>query len=545
MKLLKMEDKITYDLSKADLFKSVAQFEKEGVDKDFIKAYVTEVDRRRCNKIPLILSGISKETQLKFEDNNLLQLVLEELSKTHIGDDNLKMTTYLACLSALLKNPKLRISVAIKGNSSEGKDNLIKTCLKHIPNESWIFLTSGTQATIEDDINDKRIIAFSEVNANREVGANKYLTEVIKQKSEGGTSSIKKDKRTDNKTMRHETGEQASVLYATTETGADEELGTRFIEGTIKTDYQRIKKVNDKTCDIFSNMDLLLQDSSEEDSWLKNGLTAFFRREKQPTIVLPYAKFLKEQLEGQDIFDNNSARSQRDIKRLLSLTCAMTYLFQEQRKKVEHKGRLFIISEVDDLINTLNYSAEFFNQSYSGLDGRLTEVLKVMKELGESWIARDELQEKMGVSRNTIKEYCRTLAGEGLIEGISGRELNESEELNIYNKNKVYYKRCKKGVKKPIIKCEISKLKEFLITKVQQPTNTLFDKGNTKEKDVNLEGIKIVESMVAEEKIGLRGDNLDKIDTFFLTPSCDNNSGEDIPKEEEFDKSKIEVIKIR
>ena len=487
-----------YDFSKADLIHSVDHLEKRGMDKEGLKAYAKEIDNRRCIGKPLILSGIKPEAQVKFEDKNLLNSVMNELTQTHIGDDNLKMTTLLACISSLLKNPKLRTSIAIKGNSSEGKDNLIKTCLRHIPFEVWIFLTSGTQATIEDDMQDKRIIAFSEVNKNRERGANQYLTEVIKQKSEGGTSAIKKDKRTDNKTSRHEVTEQASILYATTETEKDEELGTRFIEGTIKTNYERIKKVNDKTCDIFSDMDKLLQSSSDEESWLKNGLTAFYRKEKQATIFLPYAKFLKDKVDEQDIFDNNSARSQRDIKRLLALTCAMTYLFQEQRKKVEHKGELFIISEVEDFINTLNYSADFFNQSYSGLDARLTDVIKAMKELsdaqfGEEWIARDNIMNRLGVSRNTIKDYCETLAGEGLIEGISGRELKQPDNAIQYDGNKIYYRRCQKGVKKPIIRCQISKLKEYLEEQTKKQLTPSFNEENlefTQEKGISNDDIK-------------------------------------------------------
>ena len=483
----------------------------------------------------LMITGITDEVRLKFEDKNLLQFVMDELTKTHIGDDNLKMTTLLVCISALLKDPKLRTSIAIKGNSSEGKDNLIRAILKHMPNLASIFLTSATQATIEDDIKDKRIIAFSEVNANREAGANKFLIEVIKQKAEGGTNAVKKDKRTDNKTFRNEIGEQATILYGTTETNKDEEMGTRFIEGTIKTDYQRIKRVNDKTCDVFSDMDLLLQASSKEDSWLKSGIAAFYRNKKPINIVLPYAKFLKESIDGQDIFDHNSPRSQRDIKRLLALTCAMAYLFQLQRKKVEYKGNLFMISEVQDFINTLTYSTDFFNQSYSGLDERLTDVLKVMKELeklqvGDECIARDKIQEKLDVSKNTIKNYCDVLSGEGLIEGSNGKTLNIERNVNFYNGNKIYYKIVQKEVKKPIIRVQLSKLKEFLENKMKTTPDPLLDtedKEDTREKGINLEGIKTAESDIIEEKIDTKRASLNEIDPFLLTPSEKNSLNED------------------
>lgn len=414
---------------------------------------------------------MSPEIQEKFKNPNLLEEIKTELSKTHIGDDNLKMTTFLTCTSGLLKNPKRRVSQALKGDTSTGKDNDFNTSLKHMPRTSFIFLTSGTQATLEDDIADKRIIAFSEVNKNREEGANKHLTEVIKQKAEGGTASMKKDKRTDMKTFRYDKTEQASVLYGTTESESDEELGTRFITGTIKTDVQRIKAVNDNTFETFSDINKLLEENSEEDSWIRQGLNYFFKKEEQYEVFIPYAVYLKEQIEGQDIFDNSNPRSQRDLKRLLSLTCAMTYLFQEQRKKIEVGDQIFLISEPIDFINTLIISSEFFNQSYSGLDARLTDVLDVMKqlsninELGQIWIARDSIQEKLDVSRTTIKNYCETLAGEGLIEGIKGANLNQICNTNIYNGNKIYYKRCQKATKKPLIRVEVFKLKEYLESK--------------------------------------------------------------------------------
>ena len=473
---------------------------------------------------PNNLVVLSKEAQTKFESPDLLEHIKTELDKTHIGDDNLKMTTLLTCVSGLLKDPKQRKSIAHKGNTTTGKSNLQKTCIKNMPDDTYLSLTNVTQATIEDDIQGKRIIVIDEVNANRENGANKYLIEVIKQKSEGGTSSLKKDKRTDNKTARHEIGEQATILFGTTETNKDDELDTRFIVGTIKSEYKKIKSVNDKTCDTYSDMDKMLEDNSQEECWLKNGLTCFYHQEKQPLIVIPYLGHLKGQIDGQDIFDHSNPRSQRDFKRLVALTMATTYLFQLQRKKVEHKGQLFIISEIDDLINTLEFSTEFFNQSYSGLDARLTDVLRIMEELGSDWIARDIIQDKSGVSRNTIKNYCSTLAGEGLIEGkLSGEELNEETGLSIYNKNKIYYKRCQRGIKKPLIRCQISKLKEHLENKMKEKIDSFAF--TNEEKDVKIEDIRVK----AEEDCSTNEEIFKKIDTLLLTASTNLNQSNNTP----------------
>ena len=134
-------------------------------------------------------------------------------------------------------------------------------------------------------------------------------------------------------------------------TEGDLELGTRFIEGTITSNYQKIKSVNDKTCDSFSNFDSIIEDFSEGFSWIRRGLTHFFKTDEGTEVILPYAKFLKDKIDGEDIFDHHDPRSQRDIKRLLSLTCAMTYLFQLQRKKIKYKEHIFLVSELSDFIN--------------------------------------------------------------------------------------------------------------------------------------------------------------------------------------------------
>jgi len=443
---------------------------------------------------------IQEEISHKFKDKLLLKYIKEELSKTHIADDNLKMTTFLCDISGLLKNPKLRKSIAIKGNSSEGKDNLIKTCLKHMPTDSFIFLTSGTQAVIEDDIKDKRIIAFSEVNANRDAGANKYMVEVIKQKTEGGTSSMKKDIRTGMKEARHDVGEQACVNFGTTETDRDDELGTRFIEGNIKTDFGRIRKVNENTLDTFADINKLISDNEESDSWIRKGLTQFFKQQNQYEIYIPYANFLKEKINGQDIFDNSDPRSQRDLKRVLGLTCAVTYIHQLQREIKKYNDKLILVSEPQDLVNALQFSAEFFNQSYTGLDARLSEVLKIVEETKSEWVARDYIEEKIGCSKNTIVKYCKALSDEGCLRGIKGSELKEETGLKIYDSNKIYYKRYQKGIKKPLIRCQLSELKAFLEEKLKIEIDT-FENDNISPILSSINDNKVDNERVSKERV--------------------------------------------
>lgn len=409
--------------------------------------------------------GLVEESLKNFKRKDLFQLIKEESDKKHMGDNNLKMTMFLTMVSGLLKNQKERMSMAVKAGSSEGKDNLIRTNLNNMPTDSFLFLTKATQSTIEDDAKDMRIIAFSEINMNREGGANKDLIEVIKQKTEGGTHSMKKDLRDNNKSVRFEKGEQGTVIFGTTETEMNEEMKTRFICGSIKTDKERIKKVNDNTCDNYADLDKLINNSKEEDNWVRIGLSNFLNKEEQFEIFIPYAKALKKEINGKYLFDFENPRSQRDIKRIFALTCAMTYLHQEQREVIEHKGHKVLVSEPSDFIKVLEVSQEFFNQSYTGIDSRLTNILNVIKELdkGEfNWILRTDIEKIAGVSLNTLKSYLKRLSEVGLIEGCLGLRMNERGIAGSFETSKIYYIR-RDVIKNPLIReSELGLLKEHL-----------------------------------------------------------------------------------
>jgi len=460
-----------------------------------------------------------KEAIKRFKDPDVLKNILLVLSEDHIGDDNLKMTTFATDVSGLLPDPKLRKSIALKGDSSVGKDNLIKTCLKHMPLNSYKFLTSGTQASIEDDLKNVRIIAFSEMNSNREGGANKFLVEVIKQKAEGGTSSMKKDIRKGMKESRHDEGEQATINYGTTESESDEELGTRFICGTIMKDPAKIKRVNDHTLDSFSDKESLISQSDVQDSWIRIGLTIFYESPDQYKIILPFASFLKESVNGKDVFDHSDPRSQRDLKRILALTCATVYLRQLQRKIETYNGQKLLVGEISDLIDTLSYSEEFFNQSYTGIDARLSKVLELFDEFGTGWVARDLLQEKLGVTRNTIKGYCKTLGSEGCLEGIKGSQLNEPLTSKLYDSNKIYYRRYQKGIKRPLIRCELSELREFLEKREKEELTSSSIDDNPVYEGVVSKNNKTSESDEIIPHSDEKGAVSDEIDTLNLTPS--------------------------
>ncbi len=446
--------------------------------------------------------NIESEILEKFKSPTLMEDIKEELNKDHLEDDNLKMTGFLIGVSSLSNNPKNRMSMAVTGPSSGGKDNMIKTVCKHMP--SHLFLTGATQPAIEDEAMFSPILALSEMNLFREGGANKGLLEVVKQRTEGGTSAMKKDAETQFKTTKHEKTEQGTVFYGTTDAEMDEEMETRFIYGSIKANHKKVEHVNRNTINTFSNP-LNVISYEKKDSWIKKGLIFIKNKEKNTNILIPFSHIFDTIINEKRVIDSSNPRSMRDLKRLLSLISATTLLNSQKRTKVSifsgETKNIFLISEPEDLLETLKYTKEFFNSTYNGMDSRMGEILILMDSEGREWIERDLMQKTLNKSRNTIKAYCQNLADRGFIEGTKGSELNYKQNTSIYNSNKIYYKRCQKGGKKELITCQLSELKALLDSNINKINNIKEEltKGN--------DGQELIKSLFSGET-----------DTFSLTP---------------------------
>jgi len=454
----------------------------------------------------------------RFKQPEVMELIKEEISKDHLGDNNQKMTLFKVCISGLLENPTLRQSALITGNTAEGKGNLVKSILKHMPPESFEFITSGTTAVLQDDLKDLRILAIDELNLFREGGANNDLIETIKQRTEGGIKAVKKDLSTNNKTLRISESQQGTTICTTTDLQKDSELQTRLINLSITANYERIKKVNSNTFETFADENKILEKSSDKNSWIRIGLTNLFREPnfRFDYVVLPFAKYLKEQINGKDIFDHNNARSQRDIKRLLALTCATAFIHQLQRERKEVKSKKFLVAQIEDFILTMENSLEFFDQTYQGFDSRLNDVLELIKP-HKSWIDKKIVQDGLNIqSRGTINKYLNELEDSGLIEKKEGKYINEQEAFNGFVGNHVYIRSVQKAFKRRLLSVTLEELEQFLRQKTSekevsvQETSVQLNQNEGKESEKEELDREIAISTAENEHLKLNASELDE-----------------------------------
>lgn len=386
----------------------------------------------------------------RFKQENLLENIYNELNKKHVLDDKEKLSLFLIATTAELKNPNDRCSVALKGDSSAGKDNAVKTVFDLFDEKECFFLTSGTQSSLERGVEKAKRVAFSEINANREKGANKDLTEVFKQLSEGGVHAIKTNKITHE--VEHFKQEQKSLFYGTTESESDEELETRYIIIPIKGYERKNRTVVHSYMDTLSSIEAI-KNKNKPVSWIKQGIKNLNHNVE---IVMPYIDLLKIKIKDTDgkykeLFDFKKERVKRDAKRLFCITKAITWLHQLQRHQItETDGVTYVFSEPQDFLVALQLFAEFFNLTYSGMDFRVQKVLEAIKEHEKKhddyilkcgfpnkyvgWVPRHLIQEELGISKqSTMKKRIDVLKDLELIETFYDRTINPKAYLLKYS----------------------------------------------------------------------------------------------------------------
>ena len=245
------------------------------------------------------------------------------------------------------------------------------------------------------------------------------------------------------------------------------DIQTRFIYADVEGDEDKINSVNMNTAEIYANPDKKME-ALEEGSWIKKMIEILENDPKRGQSLIPFAALLLGKINGKSIINGTNPRSMRDFKRVLHLTSAKTWLFQQQRKRGQKKGVNFVLSDIKDFLEVLEYSQELFNSTFEGVDGRLKNVLDLIDNYESEWTPRDYLQDKLGKTKNTIKAWCQTLADDGLIEGSKGSELNMNGMNLGFHASKIYYKRCHKGIKEGLITCQLSELKTYLESKEEE-----------------------------------------------------------------------------
>ena len=383
----------------------------------------------------------------KLKHPKLLNHILEELDKDHIGDRKQKLFLFLCAISGK-QRPNYRFSCAITGDSSEGKDNIWKTVNRHLPKALYLDLTRATGPSLEDDIKEYNTIYFGERNLG-----NAPIIDTVKQLVEDGIRVMKKDSRKAFKESRYEEQPRKVGIYSTTKDSSDKELATRYCVISVHGNPKKYGMVNRDTLQKAGDIDKQINETERQDkpTWIEEGLQLL---KPFNYIIIPYAPLLG--------VDSRDPRSQRDLKRLLNLIRSITWLCQKNRTQYTHRDYDVLVSSPEDLYNALEIGEEIFNQSYSEIEPRLQRIIDTYHQLVKEgitkehddldielkWVDRSIIQHRLDIQKvDTIRGHIETLYNLGrMIWQTVGNRVYVAEPTNIptnnplitYPKNELY-----------------------------------------------------------------------------------------------------------
>ncbi len=361
-----------------------------------------------------------------FSDPDIMLLIQKELQRKHIGNEIASLLTFVGACNSRLK-PEYRASFGVRGGSSEGKTDMVKTMLLHFPEEWYIFGTRFTRATIEDDVEKTDLIVILEKPKDSAV------VEALKQLAEDGLKIWKKEATSDGTHKLKDTKfiPRKTLMYTTTEDEEENELANRLLFLHIEKDKERYKKVidRDNACAAFPDIEIELDIKKEDDTWIKCGLKQF--NEKFDYITIPYQTIIP--------FRTDTARLQRDAKRFRNIIRTIAWICQKQRYRYEYGGYKILVADMEDCVWAHHLTKQAFlysiGESTPDLD-LFYETTKTMVDkegenifndqsrvpqemIGLSYIDRSKVQKKLGITNKTAKSRQEALENKGLMESFS------------------------------------------------------------------------------------------------------------------------------
>lgn len=377
---------------------------REGVKLDIVKAeYQKRIPKEEKNYNPPQETFTEEQLEKATSLLNSPDILLDMLSFTEhlgfIGEEINQKLLYLAFTSRLMDSS---ISVVVKGQSSSGKSHLVGTIIRLFPDSevlNFSFVTSKALVHRQGDLSHK-ILYIAEHSGSE--GADYSIRTIL---SEGEVSimlPIKNEITGNFETVEKRiTAKGLVFVETTTRDRIHGENQTRVFD-------LYVDESEKQTANILSMQAAQMETDNPDVVEQINVWRAAQSLLKKRIVHVPYAKELA------DNFPTHSTRARRDFKRLLSLICSHTMLYQHQRK-TSSDGRL--IATYDDLSGVLSIIQRVLEDSQRALSPKQAEILNIIKsEDVPAEFSIGDLSEVAKVDRKTLRRHLKYFTSEGLVE---------------------------------------------------------------------------------------------------------------------------------
>lgn len=345
-----------------------------------------------------------KEAFKLLKSKNLLYQIGKDIQRAGVaGEKRNGLIVYLCVSSRKLKRP---ISLLIKGESSAGKNHLLRTTIQFFPEDAYIELTGmSKQALIYSD----KSFSHKAILICEKEGMDKALYNIRALQSEG---KLVFETVQQLRTERIEKEGPVSFIVTTTSPVIHIENETRNFSIYMDETDEQTKHVKDKIAEGYLDVHTDL-------SFIKTYQNAQ-RLLKYYPVTIPYAKFLSKRT------PNRPLRMRRDFERLLAGIEVITLLHQLQREIKEQNGIQYLEATLNDYYMGVALLGPTFEESLSETNQKTKAIVDAVFSLYEKNsqpVTLKDLKERLSLSRDTIETWIRPAIESGEIEvrGSKGR----------------------------------------------------------------------------------------------------------------------------
>jgi bifunctional DNA primase/polymerase-like protein len=321
------------------------------------------------------------------------------------GERHNRLLVFLSAVSGHLGAP---IPIVVHGESSGGKNMLVRTSTMLLP-ESRVTFVSGLSEHALEYLGGRLEGVFVIDEAEGQKSA-EYQLRVAMSEGRVTRLTVNKSESGRNEAQILEIEVAASIITTTTAPALHAENQTRVFDLWIDDSEQLTRKIIDAVASAAAGAE-----DHDTDAVLGLWRAAMWLLEPA-TVVIPYAGILGKH------FPARPLRARRDFPRVLTLISACALFHQHQRGR-DDKDRV-VASGVDyrrayPLIQTV------LGPSMGGIAGKAIELCRLQKELepkGGGWVRRIRLQNEAGrrgiASEATVQKWAERLRTMGIWEGV-------------------------------------------------------------------------------------------------------------------------------
>jgi len=368
---------------------------------------------------------------LKFDllDPNLLGQIADSFNEKIVGETNNKKILFLACLSKDLPQEN-RISAMISSSSSAGKSNITNRILDAF-SEDVIEYTQFTDSFYMrkhgNTSLDGKIIKIEQMEKENKEGQ-ADLFRLKHQLSEGKTKTGLSERNEEGKWEAKDMIVHGFPVFISTTTNPEIQIETinRLFLIELDESKEQTARITKQVLNQYSTL-------KKENTWgirineIKKLVEIYKQAARQiESVIIPYGPKLEK------LFPNANMELRRDLKKILNLTCVITFCHFARRKvlskvvtvpkdsfEVEQEYHYHLIADIEDFQEALKIGKDVIKQTMNKVNSTTMQIIEIVKQLDNlsehNGCTIDQIAKEFGLSQNRMRELMKQGVEAGLI----------------------------------------------------------------------------------------------------------------------------------